>query len=106
MSRRIVVTGMGAVTPLGEDFPASWNALIAGRDAQAPLELFDTTGCRCHHAASASLPALPNLPAKTIRRLARASRLAIPAAREALASAGLLDAGGRSTLRELPFSVS
>jgi 3-oxoacyl-[acyl-carrier-protein] synthase II len=106
MSRRIVVTGMGAVTPLGEDFPTSWNALIAGRDAQAPLELFDTAGCRCHHAASATLPALPELPAKKMRRLARASRLAIPAAREALATAGLLGADGRSTLRELPFSVS
>jgi 3-oxoacyl-[acyl-carrier-protein] synthase II len=106
MSRSIVVTGLGAVTPLGEDFPASWNTLIAGREAQAPLTLFDTTGCRCHHAASASLPPLPDLPAKTVRRLARASRLAIPAAREALALAGLLDAEGRSTLRELPFSVS
>jgi len=106
MSRSIVVTGLGAVTPLGENFPISWDALIAGRDARAPLALFDTTGCRCHHAASASLPPLPGLSAKATPRLARASRLAIPAAREALASAGLLDAGGRSTLRELPFSVS
>jgi 3-oxoacyl-[acyl-carrier-protein] synthase II len=106
MSRRIVVTGLGAVTPLGENFRVSWNALIAGRDAQAPLDLFDTTGCRCHHAASAGLPPLPGLSAKATRRLARASDLAIPAAREALASAGLLDAEGRSTLRELPFSVS
>ena len=109
MSRSIVVTGLGAGTPLGEDLAASWNALIAGRDAATPLDLFDTTGCRCHHAASARLPPLPGLSAfssKAIRRLARASRLAIPAAREALASARLLDAEGRSTLRELPFSVS
>jgi 3-oxoacyl-[acyl-carrier-protein] synthase II len=106
MSRSIVVTGLGAVTPLGGDLSSSRNALITGRDAQAPLDLFDTSGCRCHHAASASLPPLSDLPAKTIRRLARASRLAILAAREALASAGLLDANGRSTLRELPISVS
>jgi 3-oxoacyl-[acyl-carrier-protein] synthase II len=109
MTRSIVVTGLGAVTPLGENLAASWNALIAGRDAATPLDLFDTTGCRCHHAAVASLPPLPELCAfspKATRRLARASRLAIPAAREALASAGLLDAEGRSTLRELPFSVS
>jgi 3-oxoacyl-[acyl-carrier-protein] synthase II len=106
MSRGIVITGLGAVTPLGEDFPISWNALIAGRDAAAPLTLFDTAGCRCHHAASSALPPLPNLSAKATRRLARASRLAIPAAHEALASAGLLDAEGRSTLRELPFSVA
>jgi len=109
MSRRIVVTGLGAVTPLGEDLAVSWNALIAGRDAAAPLDLFDTAGCRCHHAASATLPPLPALSAfssKAARRLSRASRLAIPAAREALASARLLDAEGRSVLRELPFSVA
>jgi 3-oxoacyl-[acyl-carrier-protein] synthase II len=106
MSRNIVVTGLGAVTPLGEDFPVAWSSLVAGHDAQAPLDLFDTSGCRCHHAASARLPPLPDLSARTLRRLARASRLAIPAARQALASAGLLDADGRSTLRELPFSVA
>jgi 3-oxoacyl-[acyl-carrier-protein] synthase II len=106
MSPSVVVTGMGAVTPLGDDFPTSWNALIAGRDARAPLTLFDTSGCRCHHAASANLPSLPGLAAKKTRRFPRASRLAIPAVREALASAGLLDGDGRSTLRELPFSVS
>jgi len=106
MSHRIVVTGLGAVTPLGETFAASWNALIAGRDAAAPLDLFDTTGCRCHCAAGAVLPPLPYLSAKATRRLPRASRLAIPAAREALASARLLDAEGRSLLPELPISVS
>jgi 3-oxoacyl-[acyl-carrier-protein] synthase II len=41
-----------------------------------------------------------------LRRLPRAARLAIPAVREALAGAGLLDAEGRSLLPELPFSVS
>ena len=106
MSRSIVVTGLGAVTPLGENLAASWDTLLAGRDAATPFDLFDTTRCRCHHAAVAALPPLPGLSAKALRRLARASRLAIPAAREALASAGLLDAQGRSTLRELPFSVA
>src|SRR5262249_40169028 len=70
------------------------------------LELFDTSGCRCHTAASCRLTALDDLPAKIVRRFSRASRLAIPAAREALAHAGLLDATGRSSLRELPVSVS
>lgn len=103
---RVVVTGLGAVTPLGEDFPSSWQALIAGRDGQAPLELFDTAGCRCHHAASASLPPLAGFSAKQLKRMGRASRLAIPAAREALASAGLLDNNGRSRMANLPFSVA
>jgi 3-oxoacyl-[acyl-carrier-protein] synthase II len=106
MSCAVVVTGMGAVTPLGVDLATSWVALIAGRDAEAPVELFDTSGCRCHRAATAQLPDLPGLPAKMLHRLPRASRLAIPAVRAALARAGLLDAEGRSVLRELPFSVS
>jgi 3-oxoacyl-[acyl-carrier-protein] synthase II len=106
MNRPVVVTGLGAVTPLGENLASSWRVLIAGREAEAPVEIFDTSGCRCHRAASAALPELPDLPAKILRRLPRASRLAIPAAREALAAAGLLDAEGRSVRAELPFSVS
>jgi 3-oxoacyl-[acyl-carrier-protein] synthase II len=109
MNREIVVTGVGAVTPLGANFRDSWNALLAGKDAQAPLDLFDTKRCRCHHAATAALPPLPEIPAlskNAIRRLSRASRLALPAVHETLASAGLLDANGHSTLRELPFTVS
>ncbi len=106
MKPRIVITGIGAVTPLGENLPDSWDALIAGRDAQAALDLFDTSGCRCHHAASASLPPLPGCSTKALSRLARASRLAIPAAREALAQAGLLQPDGTSRLTELPFSVA
>jgi 3-oxoacyl-[acyl-carrier-protein] synthase II len=102
----IVVTGLGAVTPLGNTLPESWLALIAGRDAAAPFDLFDTSGCRCHQAATAQIPPLPHLPAKLVSRLSRASRLAVPAAREALASAGLLDASGRSRLSHLPISVS
>lgn len=106
MGRPVLVTGMGAVTPLGENLSSSWQALIAGHDADEPLTLFDTTGCRCHHAASSQLPDLPNLPAKIIRRFSRATRLALPAAREALAAAGLLDAENRSRLTDLPLFVS
>jgi len=106
MNRRIVVTGLGAVTPLGVDLPMSWKALLAGRDADAPLELFDTAGYRCHRAASAMLPPLPNVSGKKMSRLSRASRLAIPAARAALAQAGLLDTTGKSTCPLIPLSVS
>jgi 3-oxoacyl-[acyl-carrier-protein] synthase II len=109
MSRSIVITGRGAVTPFGQNFTDFWNALIAGREAAAPVELFDTTGCRCRQAATVNLPPVPDslaLSAKAISRLSRASRLAFPAAYEALASAGLLDEAGQSLLRELPISVS
>jgi len=106
MRRSVVVTGLGAVTPLGANVSESWEALIAGKDAEGPLDLFDTAGCRCHRAAVASLPALPGMRPKALARLSRASRLAIPAVREALAMAGLLDSSGRSLTPILPFSVS
>jgi 3-oxoacyl-[acyl-carrier-protein] synthase II len=106
MKREVVVTGLGAVTPLGENVSETWKALMEGKDAEAPLELFPTDGCRCHRAAVANLPALADLQPKALRRLSRASRLAIPAAREALATAGLLDSAGRSLLPILPLAVS
>lgn len=106
MSRQVVVTGFGAVTPLGGDFPSSWQALLEGRDAEASLELFDTAGCRCHRAATVTLPELPYFSERVTRRFSRATRLALPAAREALAHAGLLDAEGKSLLPELSLSVS
>jgi 3-oxoacyl-[acyl-carrier-protein] synthase II len=106
MPPRIVITGLGTVTPLGENLADSWTALLASRDAAAPLELFDTTGYRCHHAATAPLPPLPDFSPKARGRFPRASRLALPAAREALAQAGLLDEAGHSRLPILPLSVS
>jgi 3-oxoacyl-[acyl-carrier-protein] synthase II len=104
--RTPVITGLGAVTPLGADAPSSWEGLSAGRDAEGPLTLFSTEGCRTHRAAMAPLPPLPGWTAKELSRLGRASRLAIPAAREALAGAGLLDAAGRSRLPILSLALS
>jgi 3-oxoacyl-[acyl-carrier-protein] synthase II len=106
MSERVVVTGMGAVTPLGSDFPGTWRQLVAGKTAAAPVTLFDVAGCRCKQAATCILPELANLPAKTLTRLPRASRLALAAAREALVNARLLDGEGKSSLPHLPLSVS
>lgn len=106
MSERVVVTGVGAVTPLGLDFPTTWRRLVAGEDAAAPVTLFDVAGCRCKQGATAQLPDLPDLTPKKISRLSRASRLALPAAREALANAQLLDDHGRSRLAQLALSVS
>src|ERR1035438_406891 len=106
MSARVVVTGVGAVTPLGLDFPTTWRRLVAGEDAAAPVILFDVAGCRCKQAATARLPDLPEFTPKELSRLSRASRLALPAAQEALANAGLLDDRKRSRLAQLALSVS
>jgi len=103
---RVVVTGLGAITPLGADFPTTWRRLVAGDDAAAPVTVFDVSGCRCKSATQALIPDLPGLSAKRLSRLPRAARLALPAATESLRQAGLLDADGRSKLPLLPVSVS
>src|SRR6185437_4704669 len=43
MMRRVVVTGLGLVTPLGGDVETSWNNLIAGKSGIGPITRFDTT---------------------------------------------------------------
>ena len=43
MKKRVVVTGLGAVTPVGNDVPTTWEALLAGRSGTAPITLFDTS---------------------------------------------------------------
>ncbi len=41
--RRVVVTGLGAVTPVGNDVPTTWESLLAGRHGIGPITKFDTT---------------------------------------------------------------
>ena len=41
--RRVVVTGLGAVTPLGNSVPEFWSNLISGKSGAAPITKFDTT---------------------------------------------------------------
>ena len=42
--RRVVVTGLGCVTPLGAGVPSTWEAAVAGRSGIVPLRRFDTEG--------------------------------------------------------------
>ncbi len=44
MSRRVVVTGIGLVTPVGIGTVPTWTALLEGRSGAAPITQFDTTG--------------------------------------------------------------
>jgi 3-oxoacyl-[acyl-carrier-protein] synthase II len=87
--RRVVITGVGAVTSIGATAEESWKGLIAGRCGIGPLTLFDPATYRTQTAAE-----IKNIPdaflgARERRRMSRADRMGIAAAREALAAAGL-----------------
>ena len=86
----VVVTGLGCVSPLGVDAPATWQAVIAGRSGVGRLpEDFDA---RLPVRIAARVPGpvdAGDLPPKELRRLDRTILLALAAAREALADAGL-----------------
>jgi 3-oxoacyl-[acyl-carrier-protein] synthase II len=81
--RRVVITGLGAVTPFGAGVKAYWNGLETGTCAIRPVTLFDTDGLRCRLGAE-----VPDRPDGSSRR-SRADRLALMAAAEALDDARL-----------------
>ena len=81
--RRVLVTGLGAVSPFGAGVKALWAGLASGTCAIRPLTLIDAEGFRCRIAAE-----VPELGAGS-RRRSRADRLALGAAVEALDDAGL-----------------
>ena len=91
--RRVVVTGLGCVSPLGGDAVATWEAAVAGRSGIGPLRRFDTEGFPVRFGGEAPEELdLGDTPPKEARRLDRVIALAVAAAREAAVSAGLPDA--------------
>jgi 3-oxoacyl-[acyl-carrier-protein] synthase II len=85
-----VVTGIGAITPLADSAPATWEGLVAGRSGISPIESFDASGLPTRIAGEIhSFDAEAALGPKRARRAARFSQLAIVAAREAVADARL-----------------
>ncbi len=91
MSRRVVITGMGAVTPLGASVDTFWDRLLDGASGVGPVTLFDTTGFDVSIGAECSDADFSVLDRKTLKRLDRSAVLALIAAKEAVAHAGLAD---------------
>lgn len=88
--RRVVVTGMGAITPIGLDVASTWSAVKSGVSGAGPITLFDATGYRTTFAAEVSdWDNSAHFDAKEARRLDRFSEFFIVATRQALADAGL-----------------
>ncbi len=85
-----VITGLGAITPLGATAPETWRGLVAGRSGVVPIESFDASHLPVRIAGEIrGFDAEATLGSKRARRSARFSQLATVAAREAVADAGL-----------------
>lgn len=90
MSRRAVITGVGAVAPGGIGKKAYWDLLAAGRSATRSITHFDASPYRSRMAAEADFdPVREGLTQQEIRRLDRAAQFAVVAGREAVADSGL-----------------
>ncbi len=88
--RRVVITGMGAVSPLGNDLPSTWRAALAGESGIDFIRSFDASGFPVRVAAEVKDFVPPDiLSPKEARRLDRNVLLALAAGREALDDAAL-----------------
>ena len=98
--QRIVVTGMGLITPLGIGHKQFWENIIAGRSGIGPVTLFDPGDAISRIAAEVrDFDPRQYLDAKEARRLSRASQFAVAAAQLAIADAQLtIDDGNRDDI--------
>jgi len=87
----VVVTGLGATTPLGGDVPSTWDGLVAGRSGVGPLraDWLDRFDLPVKIAAQLAVEPTEKLERVQARRLDRCEQVAVIAAREAWADAGL-----------------
>lgn len=90
MRRRVVVTGMGMVSPLGLSVQETWDGLVAGRVGVAPVDDFATDGFPTRIAAQVKgFVAENHVDRREVRRMARFTQLAVVAGMQALQGAGL-----------------
>jgi 3-oxoacyl-[acyl-carrier-protein] synthase II len=88
--RRVAVTGLGAVTPLGNDVPSTWRAAVAGQSGIDWIRAFDASEEPVRVAAEVKdFDATQIASAKDVRKLERNVLLSLGAAREALGDSGL-----------------
>ncbi len=88
--RRVVVTGVGALTPLGNDAETFWTQLVAGRDGAGPITRFDSSPFEVHMACEVKeFDASRWLDRRSARRMDRFSQMVVAAARMAEQDSGI-----------------
>jgi 3-oxoacyl-[acyl-carrier-protein] synthase II len=91
MNRRVVITGLGAVTPVGNDVPTMWSNLLAGKGGAGPITLFDAAAFKTKFACEVKdFDAGALIGKKDARRMDRFTQLAVVAAQQALQDSALV----------------
>ena len=88
--RRVVITGLGAVTPLGNDVESSWDGLVAGKSGAAPIEQWDASEYPVTFACELKdFDPKDWIEHKQARRMDRFAQMIVAAARQAESDCGL-----------------
>lgn len=88
--KRVVVTGLGAVTPIGNTPEETWKSMLAGKSGAAPITLFDTSNFKTQFACEVKdLNINDYIDRKAVRKLDRYTQLAMISAMQGVKDAGL-----------------
>lgn len=88
--RRVVVTGMGVLTPIGHDVASFWSSLLDGKSGAGPITYFDPSGMRCRIAAELKgYEPEDHFERKEVRRIDRYTQYFLVAGRQAMSDSGL-----------------
>lgn len=89
-NRRVVITGMGAITPIGNSVEEFWNGIKEGKTGFGPITYFDTADYRCKLAAEVKdFDPTQYMDKKSARRMEQFCQFAVAAAGQAISDAGL-----------------
>jgi 3-oxoacyl-[acyl-carrier-protein] synthase II len=89
--KRVVVTGLGAITPIGNTLADYWEGLMTGRNGVGPITLFDASRHDCHIAAEVKgFDPTDYVTPKEAKRMDRFAQFAVSASKMALADSGLV----------------
>jgi len=95
MKRRVVVTGMGAITPVGNDVATTWRALLDGKSGAAPITHFDASNFPVRFACEVkNFDPLTYMDRKEAKRADQFTQYAVGAATQAMKDAGLAEPNG------------
>jgi 3-oxoacyl-[acyl-carrier-protein] synthase II len=95
--RRVVVTGIGAITPIGDGADGLWDGVMRNESAVRPIDRFDASAFPSRIAAQVDFDPADHLDARRSRRLDRFSALAVAASRQAVEDAGIQLANGMAS---------